>query len=131
MPLGSVRPRLRQDRGHLQQVLHPKGGPDLDERVRRLVAEVRELVDGPGRHGDRLAGAGDDRPQPGEEFHPATHHGEALLLDRVDVRARHVAVGPQEQVERQQLAGGVGSRLAEPDPLAADGVRDELSTVSH
>jgi hypothetical protein len=43
------------------------------------------------------------------------------------VHTRHVAVGGELDVELQQLAAGVGRRLAEGDPLAADGVLDDLS----
>jgi hypothetical protein len=54
----------------------------------------------------------------------ALEHVEALLLLGMNVRAGHVAVGREGQLELEQLAGGVGRGLQEGDLLAADGVVD-------
>ena len=80
---------------------------------------------------DRLARAGDDPPQTEPERHLAFEHVEALLLLRVHVGAGHVAVGRELELELEPLAGRVGGGLQEGDPLAADGVLDGLSGVSH
>ena len=45
------------------------------------------------------------------------------------MRAGHVAVGPQEQVERQQFAGGVGCRLVTTTILGAGPLFDVVSGV--
>ena len=71
------------------------------------------------------------RRQAEAEAHPPGHDLEALLLSRMDVRAGDVTVGREHEVDRQQLAAGVGGRLPEDDPLAADRVVDDLSCVGH
>ena len=86
----------------------------------------------------RPAGTTTDSPasativrMPEAELHRALEHVEALLLLRVHVRTGDVAVGGQLELELEQLAVGVGSGLEEGDALAADGVVDGLSGVSH
>ena len=56
---------------------------------------------------------------------------EALLLLGVHVRAGHLAVGRELQLELEQRAVGVLRRAQELDALAADRVVDDLSAESH
>jgi hypothetical protein len=56
---------------------------------------------------------------------------EALLLLGVHVRAGHMTVLGQLELELEQPAVGVGSGLEEGDALAADGVLEGLSCEGH
>ena len=78
-----------------------------------------------------LAGAGDDLAHAEAEGQLALEDVEALLLLGVHVRAGHVAVGRQRELELEQLAAGVGGGPEELDRLAGDGVLDDLSGVGH
>ena len=96
-----------------------------------VVAAVLEGVDLAGRDGDDVAGVGDDLLHAHAEGHRAFEDLEALLLLGVDVSTGHGAVGGELELDLQQLAVGVGSGLDERDLLAADGVLEGLSCVSH
>ena len=113
MPLRVTRALVGELDGRLEQLLHVERGDDLDARARRRVAAVGELVHAAGRDDDGLAGAGDDRAHAEAELHRALEHVEALLLLGVHVRAGHVAVGRELELELEQLAVGVGGGLEE------------------
>jgi hypothetical protein len=88
-------------------------------------------VRGPGRHGDDVAGLGDDRLEALAEAHAPGDDLEALLLGGVDVEPGDAPLGRQLHVEGEQLAARVGGGAAERDALAAGGVLDDLSGVGH
>ena len=91
-----------------KQLLHVERGLDLDAHPRRALAAVREAVHAAGGDDDGLARAGDDPPQAEAERHRALEHVEALLLLGVHVRAGHVPVLRQLQLELEQAAVRVG-----------------------
>src|SRR3954470_7227992 len=122
---------LGEGDGRLEELLHLERRADLDADLGGLVTRVLERVDLAGRHRDDVAGAGDDLLQAHAEGHRALDDLEALLLLGVDVRAGHGAVGGELEFDLDQLAVGVRSSLDEGDLLAADGVLEGLSCVSH
>jgi hypothetical protein len=131
MPLRVVLPSsAKLDRG-LEELFHVERGDDLDPSARRAVAVVGEAVHATGGDDDRLARAGDDLAHAEAELHLALEDVEALFLLGVHVGAGDVAVGGELELDLELLAGGVAGRLQERDALAADGVMDDLSGVSH
>jgi len=131
MPDRRVRPGTGQRHDGLIQLLHPQGRLHLHPHHRRLPAGVGEPVEGAGRHHDLIAWPGDDRPPSLPEFHGPALHLEALLLQRVDVAAWDLAVGVQDQFERQQRSRAVVGGGVEDEPLAADRVVEYLSADCH
>jgi hypothetical protein len=106
-------------------------GCDLHAGTGRAVAAVGEAVHAAGRHDDGLTGRRDDLARAETEDHRALEHLEALLLLGVDVSAGDVPVRRELELELEQLAAGVGRGAEEVDPLAAHGIADGLSCVSH
>jgi hypothetical protein len=88
-------------------------------------------VDLAGGHDDDVAGLRDDLLHPEAELQRASVHDEALLLLGVHMSAWDVAVGGEREVELEQLAVRVGGGAAELEALAADGVVEDESGVSH
>ena len=71
------------------------------------VAGVGEAVRASGGDDDHVAGVGGDRLETELELHRPVEHLEALLLRRVHMGARYVAVGRQGQLDLQALAAGL------------------------
>ena len=95
------------DRG-LEQLLHVERGDDLDAAARDLVAAVGETMHAAGGDDDGVAGTRHDLAQAHAELHRALEHVEGLRLLGVNVRAGHVAVGAELELDLQLLAVGVG-----------------------
>jgi hypothetical protein len=121
--------RHRDDVG--EHGLHRERGPDLHPHARLGIAGVREAVRHARRDLDDVARAGDDLAQPDPEAHAALDDLEALGLDRVDVRDRHGAAGPQPQLEAEQLARGRRGGLDEREALAGHRVLERLAGGDH
>ena len=96
----------RDDLG--EHLLHLQRRADLDAHLRLPVTRVGEAVRDAGRGLDDLARAGDEGAQAEPEADLAREHLEALGLDRVHVRHRHLAAGAQREVEGEQLAVRAG-----------------------
>jgi hypothetical protein len=93
--------------------------------VRDLVLPgVAEPVGLPRWHENGLARTRSDGAAAQAKAHPTRDDGEALLLQGMDVAGRDVSARWQEEVEGEQPAAGLGSALADDDPLAADRVVD-------
>jgi hypothetical protein len=119
----------RDDLG--EHVLHRQRGADLDAQARLLGARVGERVRHAGRDLDDVAGAGEHGAQADPEAHPARDDLEALGLDRMDVRDRHRAAGPQRKVEGEQLAVGAAGGVGEGEALAGNRVLERLAWRDH
>jgi hypothetical protein len=103
----------------------------LDAHDGTLLAHVRELVGLAGLDHHDVAGLGGHATKALLEADAPAEHLEALLLRGMHVHAGHVAVRRERDVELEQLALRVSRRLTKRDPLAADGVLDDLSSVCH
>ena len=116
-----------QTSGPLQQFLHAQRRSNLDSGMRDVRPSVAEPVGHARWNTHRFPGTGEDAAAADSKAHPARDDGEALLLNRVDVAGGHVATRTQEQIEGQHASAGLGTGLANNDPLAADRVVDDTS----
>jgi hypothetical protein len=89
------------------------------------------LLECPGLDHDPISGGCDHRPQALAEPHGPGQNLEALPLHRVDVPARHPAVGLDHHAELQHLARAVIRCRVEHEPFPADRVVEHLSAESH
>src|SRR6266498_2654494 len=114
-----IRPaRARQRPQVHEQVLHPQRRPELDHHARVAIGRVPQPVRNAGPDGEAPTGAELDTGPPDAERERALQHVVPLLLEPVHVRHRHSPTGRQRELERHQLAPGVGGSLQERQPLS-------------
>ena len=115
-----------------EELFHFECGADVDADQRSLVACVCEVVRHAGRNDDHVAWSGHDPPPAQAEAHRAAHHFEALLLPRMNMEAaRYAAAWGELEVNRNELAVGLGRCSTEADPLTACRVHERLSSTCH
>jgi hypothetical protein len=118
-------PVARQSGHHLQELLHPPGGDELDHRVGDRLPLVAEVMRNARRDLDRVPGAHALGPVAEAQRQLAGDAGHPLDLVGVHVLGR-TAAGLERPVEAEPLVG----RLDEGEALAGGRVEDE-AVVGH
>ena len=110
-----------------EHLLHRQRRADLDAQPRLSSPALANECTTPGATSTTSPGPATWRAQADAEAHAPVDDLEALGLDRVHVRDRDRAAGPQREVEGEQLAAGARGGVDEGEALARDGVLERLA----
>ena len=116
-----VRLAVGSEREHrLEQRLELERRPHFADEADRLLACVPEAVRGAGLDGGDLAGPEQELLAAGLQAERSRGDGEALALERMDMRRRDEPVRLDDGLEHDRLAVGVLGGGEERDALAGD-----------